>query len=129
MDWNRLHKLLSILHWVILLILASASALWMSSAFTGGVILGGVIAIANFHVLQHTIRGVFSPRGNMKRGKFSIIVKYYLRLLALGVIIYVLLKKGFVDPVGLAVGISIIVLSVIGLGINLAFKSKTGEAV
>jgi hypothetical protein len=128
MDWKRLHKLLSILHWVILLILACASALWMSSAFTGGVILGGIIAIANFHVLQHTIRGAFSPQGNMKGGKFSIIMKYYLRLLALGVIIYVLLKKGFVDPVGLAVGISIIVFSVIGLGINLAFKSKTGEA-
>jgi hypothetical protein len=129
MDWKRLHKLLSTLHWIILLILACASALWMPSAFTGGVILGGIIAIANFHVLQHTIRSAFLPQGNMKRGKFSIILKYYLRLLALGVIIYVLLKKGFVHPVGLAVGISIIVFSIIGLGINLAFKSKTGEAV
>jgi hypothetical protein len=129
MDWKQLHKLLSILNWVILLILGCASALWMPSAFTGGVILGGLIAIANFHVLQHTVQGVFSPQGNMRKGKFSIILKYYLRLFALGLIIYILLKKGFVDPVGLAVGVSVIVFSIIGVGINLALKSKTTEAI
>jgi hypothetical protein len=129
MDWKPLHKRLSMLNWVILLILACASALWMPSAFTSGVVLGGLIAIANFHVLQHTIQGVFSAQGNMKKGKFSIILKYYMRLLALGAVIYVLLKKGFVDPVGLAVGVSLIVFSIIGVGINLALKSKTGEAV
>jgi hypothetical protein len=129
MDWKQLHKLLSVLNWVILLILGCASALWMPSVFTGGVIFGGLISIANFHVLQHTIRGVFSSQGNMKKGKFSVILKYYLRLLALGVIIYILLKKSFVDPVGLAVGVSVIVFSIIGLGINLAVKSKTREAM
>jgi hypothetical protein len=120
---------LSVLNWVILLILAVPSALWMPAPFTGGVILGGLVAIANFHALQHTIRRAFSSQGNMKRGKFAIIAKYYLRLVALGVVIYILLKKGFVDPVGLAVGVSIIVLGILGLGINLALKSKTWEAV
>jgi hypothetical protein len=129
MDWKRLHKPLSMLNWAILLILGCASALWMPSAFTGGVILGGLISIANFHVLQRTIRGAFSPGGSMEKGKFSVILKYYLRLLALGVIIYILLKKGFVDPMGLAVGVSVIVFSIIGVGINLALKSKTREAV
>jgi hypothetical protein len=129
MDWKRLHKPLSMLNWAILLILGCASALWMPSAFTGGVILGGLLSIANFHVLQRTVQGAFSAQGSMKKGKFSVILKYYLRLFALGVIIYILLKKGFVDPMGLAVGVSIIVFSIIGVGINLALKSKTGEAV
>jgi hypothetical protein len=129
MDWNRLHRFLSIMNWAIILTLSSASGIWMPVAFTGGVILGGLLAIANFHVLQHTIRGAFSPQGNMKKGKFSVIMKYYLRLFALGVLLYILLKKGFVDPVGLAVGVSIIFISIVGLGVNLALRTKAREAV
>ena len=129
MDWKSLQKHLRMLHWVILLVLSSASSLLMPAPFATGVILGGLIAVANFQLLQHTVRGAFLPQGNMKKGKFSIIVKYYLRLFALGVIIYILIAKSFVDPIGFAVGISTIVLSIIGLGINMAMKTKTGEAV
>ena len=129
MEWKNLQKHLRIMNWVILLILSSASSLLMPASFTAGVILGGLIAAANFHILQHSIQGVFSSQGNMKKGKFSIIFKYYLRLFALGAIIYILIKKDLVDPVGFAVGISTLVFSIVGLGINLALKTKTGEAV
>ena len=59
----------------------------------------------------------------------SIIAKYYLRLLALGVIIYFLITRGWVDPVGLAVGLSTVVISIVTLGIYLARKTYTGEAI
>ena len=129
MDWKSLQKRLRMLNWGILVILSSASVLLMSHLFAGGVLLGGLIAITNFHVLQHTVRGAFSSDGNMKKGKFSIIVKTYLRLFALGVIIYILMDKGLVDPVGLAVGVSTILFSIVSLGIILAVKTKAGEAV
>ena len=129
MDWKSLQKRLRLLNWVILLILSSASALLMSYLFAGGVFLGGLIAIANFHVLQHTIRGAFLSDGNMRKGKFSIIIKSYLRLFALGVIIYILIDKDLVDPIGLAVGVSTILFSIVSLGISLVMKTKAGEAV
>jgi hypothetical protein len=93
------------------------------------VLLGGLIAITNFHVLEHTIRGAFLPEGNMKRGRFSIIVKSYLRLFAIGAIIYILIDKSLVDPIGLAVGVSTILFSIVSLGISLVVKTKAGEAV
>jgi hypothetical protein len=100
----------------------------LSSSFTLGIILGGFIIIANFKVLQHTIRRGFSSQGVMNASKFIIIVKYYLRLLALGVVICYLIKRGWVDPVGLAVGLSTVVISIVSFGIKTAFKTVTGEA-
>jgi hypothetical protein len=129
MNWKNLQKRLHMLNWVILLILSSTSSLLMSYSFAGGVLLGGLIAITNFHVLEHTIRGAFLPEGNMKRGRFSIIVKSYLRLFAIGAIIYILIDKSLVDPIGLAVGVSTILFSIVSLGISLVVKTKAGEAV
>ena len=91
--------------------------------------LGGLIIIANFGILQHTVRRAFSSDGLMRRRKMSIIAKYYLRLLALGVIIYFLIDCGWVDPVGLAVGLSTVVISIIALGIYLARKTYSGGAI
>jgi hypothetical protein len=101
----------------------------MSRSLTTGIILGGLIIIANFGILQHTVRRAFSSDGVMRRRKMSIIAKYYLRLLALGVIIYFLITRGWVDPVGLAVGLSTVVISIVTLGIYLARKTYTGEAI
>ena len=129
MEWKNLQKRLGLLNWVTLLTLFSASALFLSARFAGGVLLGGLIAISNFHFLQHTIRGAFLSDGNMRKGKFSIIIKSYLRLFALGVIIYLVIDKGLVDPIGLAVGVSTILISVVSIGISLAVKTKAGEAV
>ena len=129
MDWKRLYRDLKTLNWLILFILSSLSYFLMSHPITMGVILGGLIIIANFNILQHTICRAFSSDGVLKSQKISIIVKYYFRLLALGVIIYLLINKGWADPAGLAIGLSTVVFSIISFGIYRAFKTKTGEAV
>ncbi|UCB50331.1 MAG: ATP synthase subunit I [Deltaproteobacteria bacterium] len=128
MDWEKTYKDLKKLNWFSLLIMSLTSFFLMSSSFTLGVILGGFIIIANFKVLQHTIRRGFSSEGAMNASKFFIIVKYYLRLLALGAVICYLIKRGWADPVGLAVGLSTVVISIVSFGIKTAFKTVTGEA-
>jgi hypothetical protein len=55
--------------------------------------------------------------------------KYYLRILALGLILYVLIARGWIDPLGLVVGLSTVVLSIVGLGIGLALGIRTKEAI
>ena len=128
MDWEKTYKDLKRLNWFSLFIMSLLSYFLLSSSFTLGIILGGFIIIANFKVLQHTIRRGFSSQGVMNASKFIIIVKYYLRLLALGVVICYLIKRGWVDPVGLAVGLSTVVISIVSFGIKTAFKTVTGEA-
>ena len=129
MEWKKLHSILRMVNWLVLLALSSAGYFIMSPFWTAGVILGGLIAIANFNVLQHTIRGAFSTEGIHQGARFSIVGKYYLRLLVLGVIIYFLVTRGWIDPVGLVVGLSTVLLSIVGLGIGLALGTRTREAI
>lgn len=129
MDWKRVYRELKMINWLILLILSSGSYFLMRPRFTTGVILGGIIVIANFNLLQYTIYGAFSPGGALARAKAGIVAKFYLRLLALGLIIYLLIVHGGIDPVGLGVGLSTVVFSIIVLGIHMALKTKTGEAI
>ena len=130
MDWKKVYKKIQMINWLTLLTLSSLSFLIMSARFTTGVILGGIVIIANFNVLQHTICGAFSAGGAIRSSnKMVIIVKYYLRLLALGVIVYLLIANGGVEPVGLAVGLSTVVFGIMVLGIHMALKEKRGEAI
>ena len=129
MEWEKLARVLEKQNWIILMILGAASFFLMSPVFTLGIILGGLIIIANFNLLQHTICCAFSPDGVMRPKKRSIIAKSYLRLGILGIIICILLKKAWVDPVGLCIGLSIVVVSIIYLGIRVAWKTSSREAI
>lgn len=129
MDWEKISKILETQNWIILLILGSASFFLMSSTFTLGIILGGLIIIANFNLLQQTIRKGFPSNGTSQTKKASIIAKFYLRLAVVGMLIYVLITQRWVNPVGLAIGLSIVVISIVGLGIHMIWKASSGEAV
>jgi len=129
MEWQSFHKILRMLNWLVLLCFSLASYFTMGPFWTTGVLLGGLIAIANFTVLQSTVRRAFSPEGIHGGARFSIVGKYYLRILALGGILYILITRGWIDPLGLAVGLSTVVLSIVGLGIGLALRLRTKEAI
>lgn len=127
MDWTKTFRTLKTLNWTILLILSSVSYALMGNTFTAGVILGGFLIIANFNVLQRTIRKGFRADGVFGANKGAIIGKYYLRLVVLGVLIYLLIRQKWVNPVGLAVGLSVVVFSIITLGVYMILKESSGE--
>jgi hypothetical protein len=129
MEWEKLQNILRTLNWLVLLILSSFGYFIMSPYWTAGVVFGGLIAIANFSVLQHTVRRAFSSEGIHQGARFSIVGKYYLRLLALGVILYVLITRGWIDPVGLVVGLSTVMVGIIGLAIHMVSRTGTKEAI
>jgi hypothetical protein len=116
-------------NWIILLIAASLSFVFMSAAFTLGVIIGGFLVIANFSVLQHTIRSAFSDLGAFQGKKLGLIAKSYFRLAFMGLIIYMVITNGWVHPLGLAIGLSVVIFSIIGFGIRSAWKTSSREAI
>ena len=129
MDWEIISKYFKTQGWFILLILAALSYFLMSPAFTLGIILGGLIVIANFNFLQYTIRSAFSSEGTMMNKKKTIVAQYYFRLAILGIIIYIVATNKWVDMVGLFIGLSIVVINILITGIRLALKTSSGEAL
>ncbi|MBS1236804.1 MAG: hypothetical protein H6R37_48 [Deltaproteobacteria bacterium] len=129
MEWEKLQNILQKTNWLVLLVLSSFGYFIMSPFWTAGVLFGGLIAIANFSLLQHTVRRAFSPEGIHQGARFSIVGKYYLRLVALGVILYVLITRGWIDPVGLVVGLSTVMVSIIGFAIHVVLRARTKEAI
>ena len=117
-NWDQTYGDLKRRGWVIFLILASAGYFFMSRSFTLGIILGGIIIILNFSFLQSTIIKAFQQNPAIKKNKALLIAKSFLRLFLLGGIIFVLLKYDLADPIGLAIGLSIIFLSIVSLAMS-----------
>ena len=128
MDWETLYTEIKKLNWLVLLILSLLSYFLMSASLTFGIILGGFIIMVNFHMFQHSIRRAFCPGGLGITGKISVIAKYYFRLIGLGIIFYALIRRGWVHPVGLAVGLSTVVISIISFAIKRALGASATEA-
>jgi len=129
MNPEKLLQKIRIHNWVILMIAGALSFLFMSAPFTLGLIVGGLIIIANFGLLQHTIRAAFPAQGPMKRKKGTIIIKYYFRLAILGLILYMLITNGWVNPLGLTAGLSIVVITIFYVAILAVFRTSSREAV
>lgn len=129
MDWEKTYGDLRKLNWFSLLIMSLISNFFLSRPLTLGVILGGLIVIANFSVFQRSIRRGFLSEGTVRTTNFFVVIKFYLRLLVLAIIIALLVKWKWVDPVGLALGLSTVVISIVSFGIKRALSSVIGEAI
>lgn len=123
-NWDQIYGDLKRRGWIICLILASFGYFFMSRSFTLGIILGGILIIANFSFLQASIGKAFQHNQLTKGRKSSLITKSFLRLFFSGGIIFVIIKYDLADPIGLTVGLSIVVLSIVSFGIGMAYKTR-----
>lgn len=111
---------------VVFALLLLGSLILMTPWFTLGVGMGGLIILANFHILYRVLKKAFIPE--QLASPKVVIVKYYLRLLGTGIILYVLIAKRMVDPLGLVVGLSVVVINLTLLGCNEMRKILFKEA-
>jgi ATP synthase I chain len=107
-------------------LLLLGSLILMPPLFTLGVGMGGLIVLINFHLLSRILKKAFIP-DRLARPKV-VIAKYYLRLLGTGLILYFLIAKKIVDPLGLVVGLSVVVINLTLLGCNEMRKILFREA-
>jgi len=118
---EALIKKLELFHWGLLVLLTSSSFVFFSREFGFGVLVGGILAIANFYLMKRSLFRALDPKRKGKT-RFFYLLKYYLRFAALGLIIALLLIKGWVSPFGMLLGLSIIVLGIALVGIHEARK-------
>jgi len=113
---DDLIKKLHVKNWFLLLILGSFSFIFMSLPFSLGVLAGGLIVNLGFHSLQKILEKLLDP-SRQSRGK-ALFIKYYLRLFAIGLVIYILISRHYVDVLGLLVGLSIVVINLMVMAFN-----------
>lgn len=127
MDWEIIYGDLKVKSWLVLLVLSSLSYFLMSPAWTTGIITGGFLVIANFGIFQNILRKAFNSESQLKARKAAIFFNFYFRLLFLSLIIILLLKQRWINPIGLTIGISTVVIAIAFLAISMALKTKSKE--
>ena len=118
---EALLKRLEQFNWVLLALLASGSFVFFSRKFALGVLAGGILAVANYYLVKRSLRRALDPERQGKT-RFLYLLKYGLRFAALGLTIALLLIKGWVSPLGMLLGLSIIVLGIALVGVVEARK-------
>ncbi len=113
-DINKVVDFITRTNWLILL-LGGAVGLWFTPMkFALGIILGGLIVAINFHLLKNTLKNMIRSDVVLERGKSvigNVMVKYYIRFAISAGIIFLLISKHIVHPLGLLAGLSVVVAS------------------
>jgi hypothetical protein len=97
-------------NWVLLVSVSLLGLLATSPPFARGVIFGGLIVTINFHLLAKTLKKALRPQ--QLASPNVILVKYYIRFIISGVIIFFLIRQQVVNPIGLFIGLSVVVVSI-----------------
>ena len=107
-------RIIRFVTWANWIMFATASILGLvitRSHFALGIVCGGLIVTINFHLLSRTLTKAFTPPRIASPN--VIIAKYYIRFIASGFIIFVLVAGHLVSPIGLVLGLSVVVASII----------------
>jgi hypothetical protein len=97
-------------NWILFLVASILGFVLMPADFARGVLFGGLLVTVNFHLLAGTLRKALTPPHLSSHN--VVIAKYYLRFLSSGFIIFVLIAGNYVNPVGLVIGLSVVVCSI-----------------
>lgn len=116
---ERLLKIIVFSNWILLAVLTVGGVLLRTWDFGWGVFAGGLIISINFHFLYRTLKKSLDPLQLSSPG--IILGKYYIRFLISALIIFVLISEHYVEPVGLILGLSIIVISLL---VGLVYEVK-----
>ena len=114
-------------NWVILAGATAAATALAPLEFALGILCGGLIVTINFYLLARTLRRALTPPHLASHN--AVIAKYYLRFMASAFVIFLLIAGGVVNPLGLVIGLSVVVVSIMMATIREVKKIIFKEAV
>ena len=121
---KRILRFITYANWIFFAIAFLVGLIAFHRDFAWGVLAGGLIVTVNFHLLARTLKKSLTPPHLVSHN--VIIAKYYVRFIASGVIIFFLISGHYVDPLGLFIGLSVVVASIVVATVrelkNLIFK-------
>jgi hypothetical protein len=97
-------------NWILFVVSSILAFLLLPAGFARGMLFGGLLVTLNFHLLAKTLKKALTPPHLTSHN--IVIAKYFLRFFCSGFIIFVLIAGKFVNPLGLIIGLSVVVLSI-----------------
>ncbi|MGD8946155.1 MAG: ATP synthase subunit I [Desulfobacterales bacterium] len=107
---QRILKFVTLANWIVFFISSVLGFVFLPADFARGILFGGLLVTVNFHLLARTLKSAFTPPHLSSHN--LVLAKYYLRFLVSGFIIFVLIAGHFVNPLGLVIGLSVVVFSI-----------------
>jgi len=107
---RRILKFVTRSNWILFLAASILGFLLLPTDFAKGVLFGGLLVTVNFHLLAGTLRKALTPPHLSSHN--LVIAKYFLRFIGSGFIIFILIAGNYVNPVGLVIGLSVVVFSI-----------------
>lgn len=113
---NKLIRFVTITNWGAFLVATVVSLVFAPGPMAWGVIVGGILAMINFHFMREALQKSLNTQ---RQGKVSAsVAKYLLRFAACAIIIGVLISRHLVHPIGLLLGLSVVVISLLLTTLN-----------
>lgn len=106
--------------WLMVLVFSGASGMVVGWSFALSVMIGGILVNGSFFLLKGDIEQLMYRVSHAGQGinavkraeKIRFVIKFYARLIVLGLLMFVLATKVSLNMVGLAIGLATIMLSV-----------------
>ncbi|NVL89401.1 MAG: ATP synthase subunit I [Desulfobacterales bacterium] len=113
---KRLLRFITLTNWIIFCIVTTSGFILVPGPFAWGILAGGLIVTINFQLMYRSLKSALTPPhvANIR----VVLGKYYLRFLASALIIYVLIADHYVNPLGLIIGLSVVVTSIFIATVN-----------
>jgi len=121
---------MQVVSWLVLSVMSVGSAVFMSLAFGLSVLVGGIISISSFFVsnmdimkLVESVTSISSPedrKAKAQQEQKGYLLKFWLRIVIIGVVLFVLIKWQLVNIFGLILGLSTVVVAITLISISVA---------
>lgn len=97
-------------NWLVFAVVSVGGLLLATPDIIWGIVFGGLIVTINFHLLSRTLKKSLTPSNLTSHN--VILAKYYVRFILSGFIIFILISGHYVHPLGLFIGLSVVVASI-----------------
>ena len=106
---------------ILLALLVGGGWIFGSQQFAAGIACGGLLALGNTFWLKRSIKQAMGlePR---QAGRF-VVARYVVRLAVLAGVLYLLIVKTGIDIIGLVIGLSVLVIVIIGFSLYRAARN------
>jgi hypothetical protein len=121
---------MQVLSWIYLLVLTLGSWIIVSWSFAWAVLAGGVVSILSFLVAHKDVIGFIDSlapaqdgeqdKQALKKSKLGFIIKFWFRMLIIGIVLLLLIKLGKINVFGLILGLSTVVFTVTFTALSVA---------